>query len=588
VHGTLLTAGCLAVPPGAHYLFVQLGWLISGKMKIDPKNASLKKSKKKSKKSASENGSGAQVECPPPKQEVVEADATGFAKNLASNKKSIRDQTMNNIIAWLRLREKHVGVFQDLDLMLLWKGLFYCLWMSDKVPVQQELAEQIAQLSTVFRKKENSLMFIKAFFVTMLREWGGLDKYRLDKFYSLVRYVVRESLKLACGRGMVSEFGDILRDQVLMCKPDGLRFHLCDIYLDELDSSGCSKKMTSEELYEAFSPFFCAIGFTKSKELFPHIMKRVFEPLLADGAIAKLSLTQLGEGFFAIAADGKSITEAQRTVLYEMYGACKAAAKLQKETSLVEEVEKVAANEKVVEAGDSSANKEKKKKKKKKKEEVKPSMNLSEEFDRIGSDNMEVEEDVAPSFKKSNKKKKKKTEKKKVDSLEESSDDVTPKRNKKGSKVDTSEESSNDVTPKQKKRNKKVDANHSSEKKTPVSEKDKKRKHSDVDSQKKTPTGKKPSRSNDSSKKIRFDFKQTQKLDHHVSIQRLQTTPVKPAELTESPRSGLLKVRAGAKTTGGKKRRTSVQEGLQVAKMNTMKNATSASANKRTRGRGYF
>ena len=38
--------------------------------------------------------------------------------------------------------------------MRLWKALFYCYWMSDKVPVQRELAERLAALINVCSNKE--------------------------------------------------------------------------------------------------------------------------------------------------------------------------------------------------------------------------------------------------------------------------------------------------------------------------------------------------------------------------------------------------------------------------------------------------
>jgi hypothetical protein len=52
--------------------------------------------------------------------------------------------------------------------------------MSDKTPVQQELAQNIAQLVHCFRVDDAALMFqfVGTFFKTMRREWLGLDKYR--------------------------------------------------------------------------------------------------------------------------------------------------------------------------------------------------------------------------------------------------------------------------------------------------------------------------------------------------------------------------------------------------------------------------
>ena len=43
---------------------------------------------------------------------------------------------------------RRAGWTSEMDFMKLWKGLFYCMWMSDKTPVQQELAAMLASLRT--------------------------------------------------------------------------------------------------------------------------------------------------------------------------------------------------------------------------------------------------------------------------------------------------------------------------------------------------------------------------------------------------------------------------------------------------------
>lgn len=48
---------------------------------------------------------------------------------------------------------------------------------------------------------ELTLMFVKTFFTTMKREWLKLDRYRTDKFMSLMRYMLRESLEFLHKRG---------------------------------------------------------------------------------------------------------------------------------------------------------------------------------------------------------------------------------------------------------------------------------------------------------------------------------------------------------------------------------------------------
>ena len=66
----------------------------------------------------------------------------------------------------------------DLEMMKLWKGLFYCMWMSDKRHIQQQLATDLSQMCLVYQKPENGLRYVQAFWRTMCREWHGVDYLR--------------------------------------------------------------------------------------------------------------------------------------------------------------------------------------------------------------------------------------------------------------------------------------------------------------------------------------------------------------------------------------------------------------------------
>ena len=37
-------------------------------------------------------------------------------------------------------------------------------------------------------------LFLKTFFQTIVREWGLIDRYRLDKYMFLIRFMLREAL----------------------------------------------------------------------------------------------------------------------------------------------------------------------------------------------------------------------------------------------------------------------------------------------------------------------------------------------------------------------------------------------------------
>lgn len=77
----------------------------------------------------------------------------------------------------------------------------------------------------------------------MIREWNDIDVLRMDKFLMLVRREVSSGMRY-CKRGGwkaedVSELVKIVQEGPMHPTekkvPNGLRYHLCDIWVDELE-----------------------------------------------------------------------------------------------------------------------------------------------------------------------------------------------------------------------------------------------------------------------------------------------------------------------------------------------------------------
>ncbi|KAI9816730.1 MAG: hypothetical protein M1826_001728 [Phylliscum demangeonii] len=67
---------------------------------------------------------------------------------------------------------------EELELLKLWKALFYCMWMTDTPLVQQRLASDLAGLVQIV-PAANVLPFLEAFWTTMAaREWNAVDRLR--------------------------------------------------------------------------------------------------------------------------------------------------------------------------------------------------------------------------------------------------------------------------------------------------------------------------------------------------------------------------------------------------------------------------
>ena len=141
--------------------------------------------------------------------------------------------------------------------MKLWKGLFFCMWHSDKPLTQQRLARDLADLLTIVSGRENFLGFVRAFWQTIAREWGGIDALRMDKFLYLVRCYVGKGFEVVKKKEwedeeLIEAYLEILAAVPLNPSeqkiPNGLRYHVIDVYVDELDKVDTERNAPLERI----------------------------------------------------------------------------------------------------------------------------------------------------------------------------------------------------------------------------------------------------------------------------------------------------------------------------------------------------
>ncbi|KAL0078769.1 nucleolar protein,Nop52-domain-containing protein [Phycomyces blakesleeanus] len=113
--------------------------------------------------------------------------------------------------------------------------------MSDKPLVQQALANDLGSL-VLEMPASNAIPFLSAFWEVHCKEWYGLDRLRLDKFYLLFRRVIFFSFKFLAKEDwdeeLVADYTNMLLEGPLhptdRTKPDSIRYHIMDIYFGEL------------------------------------------------------------------------------------------------------------------------------------------------------------------------------------------------------------------------------------------------------------------------------------------------------------------------------------------------------------------
>lgn len=177
--------------------------------------------------------------------EATDDSEVKFARKLAANETPKRREAILGLTKFLTARSKAEkdGSLPEIELRKLWRGLFFSMWLADKQPVQAELADKIAKLIHCFETVEGARSWLLVCGRTLRGEWGKLDKYRLDKFYGLLRRVVHEGF--AWGReggwhaGRVEAVAAALTDGYFAHPtPNGVRLHVADLYVDELFAAG--------------------------------------------------------------------------------------------------------------------------------------------------------------------------------------------------------------------------------------------------------------------------------------------------------------------------------------------------------------
>ena len=214
-----------------------------------------------------------------------------FAQKLASNEPKIRDRAVKKLSSWLRSRNTSDDAMLTPDeMMRIWKGLHYCFWMSDKMMVQEELAEKISALVHIFGSRpESAVLFISSGLTTLGREWLGIDKLRMDKFMMLVRRFLRQIFVYLAKdewkniQGVLDVFEKDVIDANKSIKDFrvslGFQLHFTDVYLEELAKIG-GEEMPDHLIRQCLQPFINQLRDGNEERLKSHIEERIFHHLM--------------------------------------------------------------------------------------------------------------------------------------------------------------------------------------------------------------------------------------------------------------------------------------------------------------------
>lgn len=117
----------------------------------------------------------------------------------------------------------------------------------------------------------------------MSREWNGIDNLRLDKYYMLIRMILRQSFEVLKRNDWDESLRELLL-QLLMKEvmdpdsnaPKGIKFHFIDIYLQELAKVG-AKELTADQSLKFIEPFCNFVAQSKDPSVMHAVASGIFE-----------------------------------------------------------------------------------------------------------------------------------------------------------------------------------------------------------------------------------------------------------------------------------------------------------------------
>ncbi|KAL5274904.1 RRP1B family protein [Megaselia abdita] len=224
-----------------------------------------------------------------PKEVYVIAQEIKIIKSLSGNNAGSRLKQLKKLRKWLTLRSNSSYQFEEHDFLRIWKGLYYCMWMSDKPLVQEELAENLGKLIECFSSTKVGIDFFGCFLLTLQSEWFGIDQWRMDKFLMLVRRMLRYALKSIKKTKWSAEMIKTLNEHIYKCLESpcyGLSMHILDIFFEEL-AKVAEGKILSKHVTDFVKPFIKYIAEQKEYKLLAHMRNRVFAHLLYQSQLGR-------------------------------------------------------------------------------------------------------------------------------------------------------------------------------------------------------------------------------------------------------------------------------------------------------------
>ncbi|EEH08320.1 conserved hypothetical protein [Histoplasma capsulatum G186AR] len=134
---------------------------------------------------------------------------TPFIRELASSDKRTRDKALESLTRFIQSRRD----LQLVELLKIWKGLFFCFYHSDRPLTQQSFARSLSFTLVPSLPAQTLQPFLRAFWITMSRDFHSLDRLRLDKYLYLIRCYVGVAFEVFLEKGLSGARAGVKKEQ---------------------------------------------------------------------------------------------------------------------------------------------------------------------------------------------------------------------------------------------------------------------------------------------------------------------------------------------------------------------------------------
>ncbi|CAG8581922.1 10977_t:CDS:2 [Scutellospora calospora] len=220
-------------------------------------------------------------------------------------------QVYNNIVDRLQSpnedeRNRSIEVLADLIAnkqinLIMFLRLWHCLIECLKMSTVTDMPYTISNLMGVINNL-NLIPFVKSFWTTIKKEWNNIDSHRIYKLYDMIRSFIRALLTRISRDGWNNLPISTMAESTLEDPdvPDGIKYHLCDVYVDEMTFVGNLVEWRIP-IAQLLQPFQSPLTKSKNKNLIKKILEDVLEKIL--------TVIPIGYGAFHIRAELTTIIQ---------------------------------------------------------------------------------------------------------------------------------------------------------------------------------------------------------------------------------------------------------------------------------------